>query len=144
MKRTALVERTGLPAFLHEVDDHIEAFYHDHFIETCADWMVPYIGDLLGVTHLKGDPWTLRADTARTVALRRRRGTLGAVESLAFNLTGWAAHAVEMRERMIWNQHLNHQRPTPGGRFPFIILITPYIPMIAPHTTATVDAMVWT
>jgi hypothetical protein len=97
------------------VGDHIEAFYHDHFIETCADWMVPYIGDLLGVTHLKGDPWTIRADTARTVALRRRRGTLGAMESLAFNLTGWAAHAVEMRERMIWNQHLNHQRPDAGG-----------------------------
>ena len=62
------------------IDDHIEAFYHDHFVETCDDWMVPYIGDLLGVTHLKGDPWTIRADTARTVALRRRRGTLGAME----------------------------------------------------------------
>ena len=97
------------------IGDHIEAFYHDHFVETCDDWMVPYIGDLLGVTHLKGDPWTIRADTARTVALRRRRGTLGAMESLAFNLTGWAAHAVEMRERMIWNQHLNHQRPDAGG-----------------------------
>jgi len=49
------------------------------------------------------------------VALRRRKGTLGAMESLAFNLTGWAAHAVELRERLIWNQHLNHQRPDAGG-----------------------------
>lgn len=103
---------------LEGVDDHIDAFYHDHFIETCADWMIPYIGDLLGVTHLKGDPWTLRADVARTVALRRRRGTLGAMEALAFNLTGWAAHAVELRERMIWNQNLNHQRPDAGGAPP--------------------------
>lgn len=100
------------------IDADIDTLYHDQFIETCADWVVPYIGDLLGVTHLKGDPFTLRADTARTVALRRRRGTLGAMESLAFNLAGWAAHAVEMRERMIWNQHLNHQRPDRGGVLP--------------------------
>ncbi len=100
---------------LEGIDDHVEALYDDQFIESCADWMVPYIGDLLGVTHLKGDPWTLRADVARAVPNRRRRGTLGAMESLAFSLTGWAAHAVEMRERMIWNQHLNHQRPDAGG-----------------------------
>jgi hypothetical protein len=100
---------------LRGIDADIDQLYHDQFIETCADWMVPYIGDLLGVTPLKGDPFTIRADTARTVALRRRRGTLGAMESLAFNLTGWAAHAVELRERLVWNQHLNHQRPDRGG-----------------------------
>jgi len=100
------------------IDADIDQLHHDQFIETCADWMVPYIGDLLGVTPLIGDPFTLRADTARTVALRRRRGTLGAMESLAFNLTGWAAHAVEMRERLVWNQHLNHQRPDRGGTPP--------------------------
>ncbi|MEM0921582.1 MAG: hypothetical protein AAGI13_00950 [Pseudomonadota bacterium] len=97
------------------LDHHIEQFYHDHFIEHCDDWVVPYIGDLLGLTHLKGDPWTLRASTARAVALARRKGTLGAMEQLAFSLTGWAAHAVEMRERMLWTQHLNHQRPDAGG-----------------------------
>ncbi len=100
---------------LEALDDHVETLYHDHFIETCSDWMVPYLGDMLGVTHLKGDPWTIRADVARTVHLRRRCGTPGALESLAFNLTGWAAHAVELRERMVWNQHLNHQRPDAGG-----------------------------
>lgn len=97
------------------IDADVDALYHDQFIETCADWMIPYIGDLLGVSPLKGDPFTLRADTARTLALRRRRGTLGAMESLAFNLAGWAAHAVEMRERLLWNQHLNHQRPDRGA-----------------------------
>ena len=34
------------------------------FIETCAPWVVPYIADLVGTSHLKGDPRTLRADTA--------------------------------------------------------------------------------
>jgi hypothetical protein len=93
------------------IDADLETLYYDHFIDTCQDWLIPCIGDVLGVSHLKGDPWTLRADVARTVAQRRRRGTLAVLESLAFTLTGWAAHAVELRERMLWNQHLNHQRP---------------------------------
>jgi hypothetical protein len=103
---------------LSAVSDNIEALYHDHFIETCDDWVVPYIADLLGTSHLSGDPWTLRADVARTVHLRRRKGTLGALEALSFTLTGWAAHAVEPRERLVWTQHLNHQRPDRGGRPP--------------------------
>ena len=101
--------------------DSIEALHHDHFIDTCDDWVVPYVADLLGVSHLSGDPWTLRADVARTVFHRRRKGTLGAVESLSFSLTGWAAHAVEMRERLAWNQHLNHQRPDEGGTPPLAL-----------------------
>ncbi|WP_127556030.1 hypothetical protein [Saccharospirillum alexandrii] len=100
------------------VRDNIEALYHDFFIETCDDWLIPYLADLLGVSHLAGDPWTLRADVARTVFHRRRKGTLGAVESLSFTLTGWASHAVESRERLAWNQHLNHQRPDAGGPSP--------------------------
>jgi len=95
--------------------DNVEELYHDFFIETCKPWVIPYIADLLGVSHLSGDPWTLRADVARTVFHRRRKGTLGAVESLTYSLSGWAAHAVEFRDRLLWNQHLNHQRPDAGG-----------------------------
>ena len=101
---------------LHE---NIEQLYHDLFIETCEDWVIPYIGDLLGTSHLAGDPWTLRADVADTVALRRRKGTLGAIELLAYDLTRWAAHAVELRELLAWQQHLNHQRPDAGGLPPY-------------------------
>jgi hypothetical protein len=101
--------------------DNIEALYHDLFIETCADWVVPYIADLVGTSHLSGDPWTLRSDVARTVFHRRRKGTLGAIESLTFSLSTSAAHAVEMRDRMVWNQHLNHQRPDAGGEPPLTL-----------------------
>ena len=38
------------------VHENIESLYHDLFIETCADWAVPYIADLLGTSHLTGDP----------------------------------------------------------------------------------------
>ncbi|MFH0344327.1 MAG: phage tail protein [Chromatiales bacterium] len=102
--------------YLHE---NIEQLYGDLFIDTCDDWVIPYLADLLGTTHLKGEPRTLRADVADTVALRRRKGTLGAIERLAVNLTTWACRCVELRENLGWSQHLNHQRPDAGGRPPY-------------------------
>lgn len=114
-----------LQAYLDVIDavqtairDNIETLYHDFFIETGDDWVIPYIADLLGTSHLSGDQWTLRADVARTIHHRRRKGTLGSIESLTYALSGWAVHTVELRERLVWNQHLNHQRPDMGGRPP--------------------------
>lgn len=101
------------------IDENIESLYDDLFIETCNDWVIPYIGDLLGASHINGDPWTLRADVADTVELRKRKGTLGAVELLTRDLTGWVVHCVELRENLAWNQHLNHQRPDMGGKPPY-------------------------
>jgi hypothetical protein len=101
------------------IHENIESLYHDLFIETCDDWIIPYIGDLLGTTHLSGEPRTLRADVADTIALRRRKGTLGAIELLTYNLTQWGVHTVELRENLVWNQHLNHQRPDDGGLPPY-------------------------
>lgn len=103
---------------LRAMRDNVEQLYHDQFIETCDEWVIPYLADLLGTSHLSGDPWTLRADVARTVFHRRRKGTLGAIESLTYSLTGWAAQASELRERLVWTQHLNHQRPDAGGKPP--------------------------
>ncbi len=100
------------------VRDDIEALYHDFFIETCNPWVIAYLADLVGTSHLSGDPHDLRADVARTVRNRRRKGTLGAIESVTHVLSGWAVHAVEMRNRLIWAQHLNHQRPDAGGAPP--------------------------
>jgi hypothetical protein len=101
------------------IHENIESLYHDFFIEYCDGWVIPYIGDLLGTTHLSGDEWTLRADVADTIALRRRKGTLGAIELLAYILTTWGVHSVELLENMVWNQHLNHQRPDEGGAPPY-------------------------
>ena len=115
-----------LRAFLDVVDralsavhDNIESLYHDFFIDTCDDWVVPYLGDLLGTSHLAGPPHTLRADVADTILLRRRKGTRAAIERLAFDLADWAAHAVELFPSLAWAQHLNHQRPDAGGDPPY-------------------------
>lgn len=117
-----------LQAYLALVEDafgavhhDIGALYRDLFIETCSPWVIPYIGDLLGVSVISGDTWTLRADVADTIELRRMKGTIHAIELLAYDLTQWGAHCVELREILAWFQHLNHQRPdvqttTPGLR----------------------------
>ena len=110
----ALVERA-----FGAIHQNIEELYDDLFIETCDDWVIPYIGDLLGTSHLSGLPWTLRADVADTIALRRRKGTLGAISLLVHDLTQWGVHCVEMRENLAWHQHLNHQRPDAGGAPPY-------------------------
>jgi hypothetical protein len=110
----ALVEKV-----FDEVHKNIESLYHDLFIDTCDDWVVPYIGDLLGVSHLSKDAWASRADVADTISLRRRKGTLASIERLTYNLTKWGVHCVELRENMVWNQHLNHQRPDEGGVPPY-------------------------
>lgn len=102
-----------------EIHKNIETLYNDFFIDTCDEWVIPYIGDLLGVSHLKGDPATLRADVAEAIALRRRKGTLAGMERLVYNLTRWGVHCRELRESLVWNQHLNHQRPDAGGDPPF-------------------------
>ncbi len=107
-----------LDGVMASIRDDIEALYHDFFIETCSDWTIPYLADLLGTSHLSGETWTLRADVARTVHHRRRKGTLGAIASLTYALSGWAVHTVELRDRLVWNQHLNHQRPDAGGSPP--------------------------
>jgi hypothetical protein len=106
-----------------EIHQNIEALYHDLFIDTCDDWVIPYIGDLLGVTPLKGDPWTQRADVADTIALRRRKGTLASIERLTHNLTGWGVNCVELQKNLVWNQPLNHQRPDLGGTPPYSLPI---------------------
>jgi len=104
----------------------IERLYNNAFIETCEDWVVPYIGDLLGVRALYPVSGTAafgpRALVANTLPLRRRKGTALVLEELAFDTTGWRARAVEFFERVSTTQYLNHLRPhslrTPDLRQP--------------------------
>jgi hypothetical protein len=133
----ALVERV-----FGAIHENIESLYDDLFIETCDDWVIPYIGDLLGTSRLEGDPWTLRADVADTVALRRRKGTLASIERLTYNLTRWGVHCVELRENLVWNHHLNHQRPDAGGDPPYgLSSVTRFTPIRGGTATLRDPAM---
>ena len=103
-----------LESELVRIERDIEGLYRDWFIETCAEWVVPYIGDLLGVRNLhsveSAGVFSQRAYVANTLRYRRRKGTVPVLEQLARDVTGWPARAVEFFERLITTQHVNHVR----------------------------------
>ena len=95
------------------LDENIDQLYDDQFIETCAQWVVPYIGDLIGYRALHGvapGVASSRAEVANTIRYRRRKGTAAMLEQLARDVTGWPARAVEFFERLGWTQYMNHRR----------------------------------
>lgn len=113
------------------VETDIQNLYENWFIETCDDWVVPYIGELIGYQAVQeagqpGDPSTKRGlaldriltprrEVADTIALRRRKGTLAVLEEIANSSAGWPAHAVEFYRLLAWTQSLNHLYPQRGG-----------------------------
>lgn len=94
-------------------EESLDQLHDDLFIETCADWVVPYIGDLIGyrALHQVGQAASARAEVAHTIALRRRKGTVLVLEQLARDVTGWDARAVEYFQRLGTTQYMNHPRP---------------------------------
>src|SRR5262249_48288638 len=91
--------------------EDLDQLYDDQFIETCAAWVIPYIGDLIGYQSIKGIAPAIdnrRADVAETIALRRRKGTVLVMEQLARDVTGWGAHAVEFFQVLGDTQYMNH------------------------------------
>ena len=100
------------------LEDDIGRLYDNLFIETCDEWVVPYLGDLLGVRGLRpvrDGAYSQRALVANTLGYRRRKGTVAVLEQLARDVTGWPAKAVEFFELLATTQHLNHVRPGRGG-----------------------------
>jgi hypothetical protein len=122
------------------VEEDLAQLYDDQFIETCADWVIPYIADLLGTStlyssgssvdeqlaglfpDLTGPRFVPRAalrsrpDAAKTIYYRKRTATLAMLEELSADVTGWGAHVVEMFEHLVWNQWVrNHLRTHSHG-----------------------------
>ena len=96
------------------IEQDIAGLYENWFIETCAEWVVPYIGDLLGVRPVypaSAGTFSARAYVAHTLDYRRRKGTAAMLEQLARDLTGWSARVVEFFQLLATTQYVNHLRP---------------------------------
>ena len=97
------------------LEEDLSQLYDDQFIETCAEWVVPYIGDLVGTRGLFYYPnakkLSQRAQVANTLAYRRRKGTASVLEQLARDVTEWDASVVEYFQRLATTQYMNHLRP---------------------------------
>jgi hypothetical protein len=94
----------------------IEQGYDDWFVETAAEWALPYLGDLVGYRVLPGYQDTLstdhglaarlapRRDVADAVANRRRKGTLAVLQELCETTADWPARAVEFSRLLAADQ----------------------------------------
>ena len=96
------------------VEQDIAALYDNWFIETCDDWVVPYIGSLIdyqagargrrahagagrGASGGIAIASCSRGAKSRTpCALRRRKGTLAALQEVATATSGWPTRVVEI------------------------------------------------
>jgi hypothetical protein len=95
------------------LDENLDQLYDDQFIETCAEWVVPYIGQLVGSRDLipiPDAPVSQRSEVANTISYRRRKGTAAVIEQLARDITGWNANVVEYFQLLATTQYMNHIR----------------------------------
>jgi hypothetical protein len=112
------------------LEQDIAGLYENWFIETCKDWVVPYIGSLLhcqpihdaGEPGAGGDAATAarnrilfpRREVANTVRFRRRKGTLSALRELAAATSGWPARVVEVYRQLGFTQNISYPHMNRG------------------------------
>ena len=95
------------------VKDNLLQLYDDQFIETCAPWVIPYIGELIGYDPVYTVALTgpdSRAEVANTIGYRRRKGTLIAMEQVTHDVSGRSTTAVEEFRRLITTLSLRDVR----------------------------------
>ena len=101
---------------LTQLSDGAAQMYDDLFIETCQEWVVPYIGELVGARlppESLIDELNPRALVADTIANRRRKGTIAGLERVAdAAVASWIVKATEYWKLLVQSQNLNHLRPT--------------------------------
>jgi hypothetical protein len=95
----------------------MDRMWEDQSIETCDDWLIPYIGDLVA-TNLVAcmDAQGQRLDVAKTIYYRRRKGTVGLLEELASDVAHRDARVVEFFRRL---GRTRHSFDPPIGQVPF-------------------------
>jgi len=108
----ALIEIIAREAKITE--ENIAQLYANWFIETCEEWVVPYIGDLMGVKGMHSitgsKAISQRAYVANTLSYRRRKGIAPVLEQLSLDAAGWRAHVTEFFELQATTQYMNHIR----------------------------------
>ena len=115
---------TAVASELDVLERDVSELYDSWFVETCPEWAVPYLADLVGLAEPLPDlgaAASRRAVVANTVAYRRRKGTVAVLERLAGDVTGWPAHAVESYRLLASSAHMRHmhlERPATAGLRP--------------------------
>jgi hypothetical protein len=103
------------------IEEDIAQLYDNWFIETCDDWVIPYIGKLIGYEPVRevaasdshgnlpvNKVLSQRREVANTIGFRRRKGTLWLLEQLTDAVAGWPARVVEFERRLGRTQSIDH------------------------------------
>ena len=78
-----------------------DELWDDQFIDLCADWAVPYLGELVATRLVSAlNLRARRVDVAKTIYYRRRAGTPRILEELIADITGWEGKVVEEFRRL--------------------------------------------
>lgn len=109
-----------LKAFLSVIQESLDTvsrdtaeLYDSWFIETCPDWVVPYLAERLGIQPLPYPSlgYNLRRLVASTLTQRRRKGTPAGLQQISQTFTAWPTLLVEYRRYVVAAQHLQALRP---------------------------------
>jgi len=109
-----MVNRIGAQAAI--LRRSIDRLWEDQSIESCDDWVISYIGDVLATNLVASlDARGQRLDVAKTIYYRRRKGTVAILEEIAADITGWDARVVEFFRRLGRTRHsLDPEIVVPG------------------------------
>lgn len=100
------------------IEADVRALYDNWFIETCDEWAVPYLADLLGIDGIAGDaslPYSQRSLVAHTIGYRQWKGTPATLEHAARDASGWPTAVIEFFDRLAMTQSIRYPRPGKGG-----------------------------
>ncbi|MBS0150800.1 MAG: hypothetical protein JSR31_07640 [Nitrospira sp.] len=106
------------------VEQDMTRLYENWFIETCDDWVIPYLGDVVGYRpapeirergfvdyespDTQGAVFVSRREVANALRFRRRKGSLALLELLAGDVAGWPARAVEFYRLVAGTHGVKH------------------------------------
>lgn len=92
-----------------DLREDLDQRYDDLFIETCAAWVVPYIAELVGHDADFGS----RAEVARTLGYRRRKGAASVLPDICRDASGWPVRCAEALDTLATAEHLDLPRALP-------------------------------
>ncbi len=95
------------------LEENLLQLYDDQFIETCAPWAVPYIGQLIGFEPIYTSGTAAsegRAEVANTIGYRRRKGTHLALQQVATDVASRPVIVVEEFRNLLTNLSLRNTR----------------------------------
>lgn len=100
-----------LAAPLAEVRQNVDELFADLFIDKAADWVLPYLAEMVGMQLVFPDAPSNRRDVRGTVGWRRRKGTPAMLAEMGSDLSGQMVVTQEGWKRILLAQDLDLYRP---------------------------------